>query len=124
MKTLALMCGVWLVWTGFGRAQDLVDRLDDALAFSTLHDSVRLHLSGLIDAEGYYFEHPAPGFINTSEHSLFNPRLTLFLDAQLGSISTSLGKPVSTADLIPAIMGRRSGWMSTRCVSRPGRMAG
>ncbi len=84
MKALALLCGATLAWAGFGRAQDPVDRLDDALAFSTLHDSVRLRLSGLIDAEGYYFEHPAPGFIEASDHSLFNPRLTLFLDAQLG----------------------------------------
>ena len=61
-----------------------MDRLDDALTLSTFHDSVRLHLSGLIDLEGYHFEHPAPGFIQTADHSLFNPRLTLLLDSQLG----------------------------------------
>ena len=84
MKALALLCGVSLMWVGSGRAQDPLDRLDDALTLSTLHDSVRLRLSGLIDVEGYYFEHPAPGFIEASDHAFFNPRLTLFLDAQLG----------------------------------------
>jgi hypothetical protein len=66
-------------------AEDFLDRLDEALAFSAFHDKVRARLSGLMDLEGYYFQRPAPGLIDTTGDSLFNPRLTLFLDAQLGS---------------------------------------
>lgn len=66
-------------------AQDVIDRLDEALSISTRHGEVRARLSGLLDVEGYYFEHPAPGLIDTTDHFLFNPRLTLFLDGQVGS---------------------------------------
>jgi hypothetical protein len=65
-------------------AQDFLDRVDDALTVTAFHDQVRARLSGLIDLEGYYFQQPAPGLIYASGNTLFNPRLTLFLDAQLG----------------------------------------
>jgi len=65
-------------------AEDFLDRIDEALTFSTFHDKVRARFSGLIDLEGYYFQQPAPGLINASGDTLFNPRLTFFLDAQLG----------------------------------------
>jgi hypothetical protein len=66
-------------------AEDILDRLDEALTFSAFHDQVRARLSGLMDLEGYYFQRPAPGLIDTAGDSLFNPRLTLFFDAQIGS---------------------------------------
>lgn len=64
---------------------DFFDRLDSALTFSTLQDNLRVRLSGTIDFEGYHFSQPAPSLIDSKVDSLFNPRLTLFLDAQLGS---------------------------------------
>ena len=83
MKTTVLLClslfaaaGPW--------GQDILDRLDDALSVSTYDGRVRARVSGLLDVEGYYFEHPAPGLIDTEDRFFFNPRLTLFLDAQLG----------------------------------------
>ena len=66
-------------------AEELLDRLDEALTFSAFHDQIRARFSGLMDLEGYFFQQPAPGLIETSSDSLFNPRLTLFLDAQVGS---------------------------------------
>ena len=42
-------------------------------------------MSGTLDLEIYHFEQPAPGLIDSSIDTLFNPRLTLFLDAQVGS---------------------------------------
>jgi len=64
---------------------ELFDRLDAALTVAAFHDTFRARLSGTIDLEIYNFEQPTPGLIDSSRDDLFNPRLTLFLDAQLGS---------------------------------------
>src|SRR5437879_2702917 len=64
---------------------DFLDQLDTALTIAAFHDNLRLRLSGTIDLEGYHFQQPAPGLIDSNIDNLFNPRLTLFLDAQLGS---------------------------------------
>lgn len=64
---------------------DYLDRLDTALSISAFHDNLRVRLSGTIDLEIYNFEQPAPGLIDSNIDTLFNPRLTLFLDAQIGS---------------------------------------
>jgi hypothetical protein len=64
---------------------DLLDRLDTALTVAALQDNLRARLSGTIDLEAYHFQQPAPGLIDSKIDTLFNPRLTLFLDAQLGS---------------------------------------
>jgi len=64
---------------------DFLDRLDTALSVSAFHDNFRARLSGTLDLEIYNFEQPAPGLIDSSIDTLFNPRLTLFLDAQIGS---------------------------------------
>jgi hypothetical protein len=63
-------------------AEDFLDRVDDALAFTAFHDQFRARGSGLLDLEGYWFPQPAPGLIYASGHTLLNPRLTLFLDMQ------------------------------------------
>jgi hypothetical protein len=65
-------------------SDDFLDRLDDTLTMSAFHDSLRLRLSGTIELEGYHFEQPAPALIDSKGDNLFNPRLTLFLDAQVG----------------------------------------
>ena len=65
-------------------ADDWLDKLDDALTVSAANDSVRLRLSGTIDLEAYALPQPSPGLLFTERYSLFNPRLTLFLDEQLG----------------------------------------
>ena len=63
---------------------DVFDRLDNALTASLFQDNLRVRLSGTLDLEFYNFEQPAPGLIDSRTDNLFNPRLTLFLDAQLG----------------------------------------
>ncbi len=65
-------------------AQDLLDRVDEALTFSAAHDQIRTRISGLIDLEAYEFSQPPPGLIFSEHHALFNPRLSLFVDSQLG----------------------------------------
>ena len=64
---------------------DFLDRLDSTLTISAFQDNFRARLSGTLDLEVYNFEQPAPGLIDSGSDTLFNPRLTLFLDAQLGS---------------------------------------
>src|SRR4051794_33306860 len=66
-------------------AQDSLDRVEEALTFSAPDGHLRARVSGLLDLEGYRFSQVAPGLINTTHGGLFNPRLTLLLDAQLGS---------------------------------------
>ncbi|MDB6164953.1 MAG: hypothetical protein JWQ83_93 [Lacunisphaera sp.] len=68
-----------------GAANEGFDRLDEALTWTANHDRVRLHLSGTLDLEGYTFQDPAPALVHADSDTLFNPRLTLFLDAQLGA---------------------------------------
>lgn len=61
---------------------DLLDRVNDALSIRNSQNQFQLQLSGLIDFEGYFIDQRAPGLIETDNSFLFNPRLSLFLDAQ------------------------------------------
>src|SRR5271154_6608445 len=70
-----------------GRAaaqEDFLDSLDDHLKFSACQGALAGHISGLLDLEEYYVQQPAPSLIYEDHSFLFNPRLTLNLDAQLG----------------------------------------
>ncbi|MFZ1219692.1 MAG: hypothetical protein WAO00_10390 [Chthoniobacterales bacterium] len=67
------------------RAEDFLDRVEETLTFSAFEDKARVRLSGTLDLEGYHFWGTAPGLIRTTSDDLFNPRLSLFVDAQLGS---------------------------------------
>jgi len=63
---------------------DWIDGFEEHLSLSGFDRKVGLHLSGALDLEGYAFRHPAPGLIESNHDFLLNPRLTLFLDGQLG----------------------------------------
>src|SRR5881275_1722550 len=63
---------------------DFFDRLDNTLTITAFDDNLRARLSGTIDTEFYNFQQPAPGLIDSNIDNLFNPRLSLFLDAQFG----------------------------------------
>src|SRR3984893_17025943 len=65
--------------------EDFFERLDHALTATAFQGNFRARLSGTLDLEAYHFQQPAPGLIDSKIDNLFNPRLTLFLDAQLGS---------------------------------------
>ena len=88
MKSLRLIIGFAFLAASapLARSQDFLDRLDETLTFTALNDNVRLRLSGTLDLEVYYFQQPPPGLILTDDDAdaLFNSRLTLFFDAQLG----------------------------------------
>ncbi len=82
--------GILLFGLGLGAMPGLhadelfFDRLRDTLTFSSPQGKVTGRVSGTMDLEYYAFESPAPGLIYTPDNELFSPRLTLFLDAQLG----------------------------------------
>ena len=82
LRTLAL--GLVLLAPAGLRADDALDRVDDALTDSAFHDDLRVRLSGSIDLEGYHLDQPAPGLILSDKNTLFNPRFSLFLDGQIG----------------------------------------
>src|SRR3954462_5817979 len=85
MKSVAAAVGILVSCLVSGaQAQDVLDRVDEALTFTGFTDTVHMHISGRLDLEGYAFSGPAPGLILTTSDTLFNPRLSLFVDAQLG----------------------------------------
>jgi hypothetical protein len=74
-----------LVWAATPLfAQEFFDRLNEALTFSAADANVRARISGTLDLEYYHFQQPPPGLIDASGHDLFNPRLSIFFDAQIG----------------------------------------
>lgn len=74
----------FLAFAAAACAQDVFDHVEEALTISAFDDEVRARLSGTLDLEFYHFDFSAPGLIFTPHDSLFNPRPTLSLDAQLG----------------------------------------
>jgi hypothetical protein len=66
-------------------ADDLIERLQDFLTVTAFDSAFRVRLSGTIDLEDYQIQQPPPGLLYTDRDNLFNARLTLFLDAQLGA---------------------------------------
>ena len=86
MKTIRhfLAAAALLAIAHVASADDWLDRLDAALSVNAFDGNVRARFSGLADLEGYILPRPAPGLLFTEKRALFNPRLTLFLDAQLG----------------------------------------
>jgi hypothetical protein len=85
MKLRALSLCVFACTACAFDIDDFFDRLDTALTISAFQDKLRARLSGTLDLEFYNFEQPPPGLIISDIDNLFNPRLTLFLDAQAGS---------------------------------------
>ena len=65
-------------------AEDFLDQVDDALTLNAFQGDVRARLSGLLDLELYRLDLPPPGLIDANHRFLVNPRLSLFLDAQIG----------------------------------------
>jgi hypothetical protein len=86
MKNFLVVIAIGLAASAAGNvpAQDFLDRVDEALTFTALNGDVRARVSGTLNLEAYRFSGPAPGLIRTTGDGLFNPRLSLFVDAQVG----------------------------------------
>src|SRR5881394_267957 len=64
---------------------DFLDKVHDTLSLSDSQNRFHLQLSGLADLEAYSIDQPAPGLIFSEHDFLLNPRLTLFLDLEIGA---------------------------------------
>jgi hypothetical protein len=74
-----------LLSVAMARADDsLFDRIEQALTFSAAETQLRARISGTLELEGYDFQTPPPGVIDAPGRRLFNPRLSVFVDAQFG----------------------------------------
>src|SRR2546428_6867573 len=71
-----------LLASGFMARADLLDQLNDTLSLRDSKNRFQLQLSGLVDLEGYFTDQRPPGLINTDDSFLFNPRVSIFVDAQ------------------------------------------
>jgi hypothetical protein len=74
-----------MVATALSVRAELLEDFQKKLSFTAFDGRVRLKLSGTLDLEAYNVDAPAPALIYTEDHSLLNPRLTVYLDAQLDS---------------------------------------
>src|SRR4051812_20384269 len=63
---------------------DRLDRIDDSLQWASASGAARAHLRGTLELEGYLYEKPTPGLVHSDSNALFNPRLAVHLDLQLG----------------------------------------
>jgi hypothetical protein len=66
-------------------SDEWLDQFGDKLTLATPDGAIRARVSGLLDLEEYAWSGEAPGLIDSPKHTVFQPRLTLFLDAQLGA---------------------------------------
>src|SRR5262245_6293563 len=81
LSRIAMLAVASIITSNLAKA----DFLDDANRMLSLGDSnsqFHLRISGLLDLEAYYLDQPAPGLIDTERNYLFNPRLTIFVDAR------------------------------------------
>lgn len=85
MRPNKLTCLFLFACTFDAQALDFLEQANKALSFRDPQNRFHLQLSGLVDLESYFVEQPAPGLIYTPNDFLFNPRLTLFLDASAGT---------------------------------------
>lgn len=64
-------------------AQEILERLDEALTLGTANGEVRADISVLADFEYFASETPLPGLLFGGHDSFFNPRLAVFADLHL-----------------------------------------
>ena len=84
-RSVALSLALALLATAPAHAtEEFFDRLSTALSTHSLDGFFRARVSGLLDAEAYHLPKPAPALLETTRTDFFQPRLTLFLDAQFG----------------------------------------
>src|SRR5256885_16388102 len=81
-RKIDILCAAIVLGLALETRADLLDRVNDALSIRNSQNQFQLQLSGLIDFEGYFIDQRAPALIETDDSFLFNPRVSLFLDAQ------------------------------------------
>ena len=66
-------------------AQEAIERLADRLNGRSANGRVQVRLSGSVELEGYAVSDPVADLVSGAAESFFNPRINLYLDAQLGT---------------------------------------
>ncbi len=87
MKTRAIIMGV-AIGTALATAspaQEMLERLSDRLSCSMAGGRVQVKLGGSLELEGYAISDPVADLVSGDKDVFFNPRFTLYLDAQLGA---------------------------------------
>src|SRR3954468_13270303 len=64
---------------------DFLEKIHNAFSLNDPENRFHLQLSGVADLGAYSTDHPSPGFIFSDHDFLLNPRLTLFVDLEVGS---------------------------------------
>ena len=80
---LIAMCGV-LCGTADAIAQDFLDALDNKLSYASADGGVRANLSLVGDLTVFAADQPAQGLLFTTSDTFLAPRLSAFLDVQIG----------------------------------------
>ena len=89
MKKSHLLLSAWCA-LGIGllplatSAQDFLDRIDRELRLQSADGAFRADLSGRLDLEAYTADQTPPGLVFPDDDLFFNPRLSVFVDAQYG----------------------------------------
>ncbi|MEY2879271.1 MAG: hypothetical protein RLZZ15_1651 [Verrucomicrobiota bacterium] len=104
LRWLALGCAAVAALRG---GDSFFDRLHDTLSVSSPDAHARARLSGAFDFEAYRLPLPAPGVIRSDGPELFQPRLTLFLDAQIGATAYAFAQARYDRGFDPAEAGGR-----------------
>jgi hypothetical protein len=79
-----LLAGIAFAFALETRA-DLLDQVNQMLSIRDPQNRFQLQLTGLIDFEAYFIDQRPPGLIASDDSFLFNPRVSLFFDAQFTS---------------------------------------
>lgn len=83
MKSVRVVCLCFFaIQVAALATDDFLDRVGETLTITAFNDTVRARLRGTLDMEVYHVDGPAPGLIFIEDGFLWNPRLSLFLDAQ------------------------------------------
>ena len=108
MQAVSFRCAAAMALVLFSQLAnaDFLEDANEKLSLNLFQNRVRVELSGTFDLETYFIEQPPPGLLFTDDTFLVNPRLTLFLDTQIGSY-------VSTF-----VQARKCGWTNTPFVFR------
>ena len=62
----------------------VLDRVGEALVFTSPGGTLQATVSGLVDVEAYWIDGSPPGLVFSDDEIFIQPRLTVFLDAQIG----------------------------------------
>ncbi len=76
--------GMMLLTLSAFAQMEWLDQVENHLQWESPEGNIRTKVSGILDMEGYYIDQEPPALISSDDTFFFNPRLSLFLDAEIG----------------------------------------